>query len=343
MNDLLLNALKCQNTSRPPIWLMRQAGRYMPAYRALRQKYTFLEMCHQPDLVTEVTLMPIQAFGMDAAIIFSDILVIPEAMGLGLYFEDTVGPIIERPIRNVKDIESICKPDMTTLNYVGRGINQTKNLLDVPLIGFCGAPFTVASYMIEGKTSRDHKLTKQWMLNEPQAFHQLLKKIADWSIEYLNLQIDAGVDAIQIFDSWANALAYSQFCEFSLAYLNYILEGIKDKNIPVILYCRGSSVFAPQLAQIKPAAVSLDWNCDVTRMRQVIPSSIAIQGNLDPHILYASTSVIEKEVNRILDGMEGDKGFIFNLGHGILPDIPEKSVRTLVECVKQRTVCHAMS
>lgn len=335
MNDLLIQALKCQNSSRPPVWLMRQAGRYLPEYRALREKFSFLEMCHQPDLITDVTLMPIKRFGMDAAILFADILLVTEAMGVGLRFEDSVGPIIERPICSPSDIDNL--PPAThadALNFVAQGIHNLKPHLTVPLIGFCGAPFTVASYMIEGKTSRDMKKTKQWMLRDPESFHRLLKLIADWSVSYLTMQIQAGVNAIQIFDSWANMLAHAQFEEFSLHYLQYILDRIP--NTPVILFCRGSSTFASQLAQIKPAAVSLDWNCDITQMRRIIPPTIALQGNLDPDILYAPTQVIKKEVNRILDGMEEDKGFIFNLGHGVFPTVALEAVQTLVECVQRR-------
>jgi uroporphyrinogen decarboxylase len=338
MNDLLLQALRCRNTQRPPIWLMRQAGRYMPAYRALRQKYSFLQMCHQPDLVTQVTLLPIEKFGFDAAILFSDILVIPEAMGVGLRFEEEKGPIIERPIKNGHEIAALSEPDLQLLDFVRQGISQIKTQLHVPLLGFCGAPFTVASYMIEGKSSRDLKLTKQWMLSQPEAFHQLLKKIADWSIKYLNMQIDAGVNAVQIFDSWANVLAYPQFKEFSLSYLDMLLEGVKGR-VPVIFFCRGSSAFAPDLARLKPAGISVDWNCDIAQMRTQIPHPVALQGNLDPHVLYASSEVIEREVNHILDKMSDDPGFIFNLGHGILPDIPEASVHTLVECIKRRAIC----
>lgn len=337
MNTLILDALKGQNHSRAPVWLMRQAGRYMASYRAIRQKYSFLEMCHQPELITQVTLLPIETFGMDAAILFSDILVVAEAMGLGLQIEDGVGPIITRPIRDVEDIRSLPAPDMAKLDFVRKGIENVKPMLKVPLLGFCGAPFTVASYLIEGGTSRDHKKTKQWMMRDPDSFHLLLKKIADWSIAYLNLQIAAGIDALQIFDSWAYVLAHAQFREFSLAYLEYILNGINP--IPVILFCRGSSVFAPQLAEIKPAAISLDWNCDITAMRAHIPSTIALQGNLDPMILYAPHQTIRREVNTILDGMANDKAFIFNLGHGLLPDIPEDAVRVLVDCVKEREAC----
>lgn len=334
MNDLLLKALRCNNSARPPVWLMRQAGRYMSSYRALRKKYSFLELCHQPELITEVTLSPIKQFGFDAAILFSDILMIPEAMGVGLRFEEEIGPIIERPIKNSQDIENIGAFDKNKFSFLENGIKEIKKSLQVPLLGFCGAPFTVASYMIEGQSSRDQKKTKQWLFSNPHEFHQLLKKIADWSIDYLNLQIDAGVDAIQIFDSWANSLGYNQFCEFSLPYFQYIMKGLKNPQIPVIIFCRGSSFFAHEIAKIQPAAISLDWNCDLKQIRKTIDYPIALQGNLDPHVLYGSKQTIQKEVGSLLENMKGDKGFIFNLGHGILPDVPESAVHTLVECVK---------
>lgn len=334
MNDLFLNALHCRNSSRPPVWLMRQAGRHLASYRTLRAQYSFLQMCHEPDLITQVTLLPIQAYEMDAAILFSDILVVAEAMGVGLRFEDQVGPIIERPILSYSDIANLPPPDHSKLQYVAQGIRQLKSQLKVPLIGFCGAPFTVASYMIEGKSSRDLKKTKQWMLRDPQGFHMLLKKIAEWSVDYLKLQIEAGVEAIQIFDSWANHLSHHSFREFSLAYLQDLLNGIRNKNIPTILFCRGSSVFAPQLAELQPAGVGLDWNCHMSHIRLSIPNTIALQGNLDPDILYAPIPRLKLEVRRLLDEMEGDRGFIFNLGHGVSPDVSEEAVKTLVNCVK---------
>lgn len=339
MNTLLLEALQCRNTARPPIWLMRQAGRYMASYRALRSKYSFLEMCHHPDLIRQVTMLPVEQFDMDAAILFSDILVIVEAMGRGLRFEENQGPIIERPIVSVEDIDSIGAPDLSKLSYVEAGIKQLKPQLKVPLIGFCGAPFTVASYMIEGGTSRELKKTKQWMLSRPEEFHRLLKKIADWSIPYLDMQVKAGVQALQIFDSWANYLAHKQFREFSLYYLDYMLKGLKNRSTPVILFCRGSSVFARDLAEIQPRGISLDWNCDLSSMRQVVPTSIALQGNLDPSILLAPSKAIKEEATRLLNSMKRDRGYIFNLGHGITPDVPEDAVKVLVECVK----CHGVS
>lgn len=344
MNDLLLQALQCRPVARPPVWLMRQAGRHLASYRALRQRYSFLEMCHEPDLIKRVTLLPLEAYEVDAAILFSDILVIPEAMGIGLRFEDRVGPIIERPVTTNQQVERLPLPtDLSELQFVAQGIRQLKMQLKVPLIGFCGAPFTIASYMIEGKTSRDLKKTKQWMLSDPESFHRLLDKIVAWTIPYLQLQIAAGVDAIQIFDSWANTLAHAQFREFSLAYLQRILEGICHTSIPTILFCRGSSVFAPQLAELQPAGIGLDWNCHLPEMRQRIPASIALQGNLDPDLLYAPLPALEKEVNRLLDDMEGQRGFIFNLGHGIAPDVPEEAVRTLVNCVKRKALCPALT
>jgi uroporphyrinogen decarboxylase len=294
-------------------------------------------MCHHPDLITQVTLLPIHAYEMDAAILFSDILVIPEAMGVGLRFEDQKGPIIERPITSRQDIENLPLPDPAKLEFVAQGIRQLKSQLKVPLIGFCGAPFTVASYMIEGKTSKDHKKTKQWMYQDPAAFHLLLKKISDWTLSYLQMQIKAGVDAIQIFDSWASALSHHSFQEFSLAYLETLLNGIKGTGIPTLLFCRGSSVFAPQLAKLSPAGIGLDWNCNMKKMRSCIPAQIALQGNLDPDFLYAPLPRIEAEVQRHLKEMEGDTGFIVNLGHGLPPDVSEEAVRTFVNCVKSQS------
>jgi len=335
-NDRLLKALSCQNTGRPPVWLMRQAGRYMPEYRALRAKYSFLDMCHQPELVVEITQLPLTVFGMDAAILFSDILVIPEALGLGLRFEDQVGPILERPLKTPADIAALPVLDVSdSLSYVAQSIRLLKERLEVPLLGFAGAPFTIASYMIEGGSSPALKKTKQWMLRDPVSFHRLLEKIADDTIAYLNLQIDAGVDAVQLFDSWAHVLGHVQFREFSLAYLKRIVEGLKPRNVPVILFCRGASVFAKQLAEAAPAGISLDWNTDITQMRLTIPQSIALQGNIDPDLLYAPKEVIQKELDRLITGMKGDKGFILNLGHGIHPDTPVDAVKYLIDAVKR--------
>jgi len=334
-NRLLIDALKCSNRGRAPVWLMRQAGRYMPEYRALRAKHSFLEMCHTPELIAEVTHLPLRSFGMDAAILFSDILVIPEALRVGLHFDDGVGPIIDRPLSLAKDVHDLPKVDMReSLQYVAKGIRLLRPTLDVPLLGFCGAPFTVASYMIEGKTSRDLRKTKQWMMRDPTSFHALLERLAEDSIVYLEMQIEAGVDAVQIFDSWAGVLGYAQFQEFSLSYLEKIVTRIKSK-VPVILYCRGSSVFAADMAKANPSAISVDWNANLSTLRNSIPKTIALQGNLDPDILYAPHSMIKRETKALLDSMRGDPGYIFNLGHGITPEVSVEAVKTMVDCVRE--------
>lgn len=335
--SLLLDALHCRNSGRPPVWLMRQAGRYMPEYRALRSKYSFLQMCHEPEIAAEVTLLPIRSFGMDAAILFSDILVVAEAFDLGLRFDEGAGPIIERPLSSPEDVEALSKVDVSqSFGFVEKAIQMLLPSLSVPLIGFCGAPFTVASYMIEGKTSRDLRKTKEWMMRDPASFHKLLNIIADASIAYLTMQVKAGVHAVQIFDSWANVLSHAHFRKFSLSYMEKIIKGISQHQIPVILFCRGSSVFAPLLSEIIPSAISLDWNVDIAHMRRHLPAGIALQGNLDPDILRAPHNIIRKEVLRLLDDMRGDPGYIFNLGHGIHPDISPDAVKTLVAAVQER-------
>lgn len=334
VDQKLIDALHCRNKGRAPVWLMRQAGRYMPEYRALRERHSFLEMCHSPELIAEVTQQPVKSFGLDAAILFSDILVIPEALQVGLRFDEGAGPIIEKPLGSAKDVESLPKVSMReALGYVSKGIRLLKQSLSVPLIGFCGAPFTLASYMIEGKTSREMRKTKQWMLRDPDSFHKLLNRLADEAITYLEMQIEAGVDAIQVFDSWAGVLAHDQFSEFSLAYLKKITDRIKPK-VPVILFCRGSSVFASAMASAGPNAISLDWNARLSDIRKIVPKTIALQGNLDPDLLYAPAATLKKETEALLQSMKGDPGYIFNLGHGITPEVPVDAVRLLVDTVK---------
>lgn len=336
LNVRLLDALKGQNQGRPPVWIMRQAGRYMPEYRALRGKHDFLTMVHQPELAAEVTLLPIRKFGFDAAILFSDILVVAEAFKVGLHFEEGRGPIIERPLSTAHDVSHLPNVNANeAFDYVAQAIKMLRPQINVPLIGFSGAPFTVASYMIEGGSSRDLKKTKQWLLRDPASFHALLDKITQCTIDYLQMQIDAGVQALQIFDSWVQVLAYDQFREFSLGYLKRILDKLKHTNIPIILFCRGSSVFAPQLAEITPAGISLDWQCNLKEMRSRIPHTIALQGNLDPDILYADIPSVRQETKRLLKSMQDDPRYIFNLGHGIHPDIPVDAVKAMVDCVQE--------
>lgn len=336
-HSLLINALHCKNTSRPPIWFMRQAGRYLPEYRLIREKYSFLDMCHIPEIAAQVTKLPIDLIGFDAAIVFSDILVIPEALGLGLYFEESKGPIFERPLETEKDIDQLPPIDVAEkLGYVAETIKHLVADLKVPLIGFSGAPFTLASYMIEGKTSKDFKKTKHWMVTNPESFHKLLSKLTDLIIDYLHMQADAGAHALQIFDSWAWTLSNRSFEECSNFYLKKIIDRLKPRNVPIIFFCRGSSVFAPQIAKSLPHAISVDWNGNLKNMRQFIPASIALQGNLDPDLLYAAPSFLQSHVNQLLREMQGDQGFIFNLGHGIKPDTPVHAVKSVVAAVKSQ-------
>ncbi len=318
-----LAALHCRNRGRPPVWIMRQAGRYMPEYRALRKKYSFKEMIRTPEIAAEVTLMPIKQFGMDAAIIFSDILTIPEALGCPFEFHEGVGPVFEKPMtpQGVRDLSAI-----NSLNYVGQAIRMVKPELDVPLLGFCGAPFTVASYMAGGI-----KQAKKWLFQSPDSFHKLLDIITTASIDYLNMQIHAGIDAFQIFESWSCSLGYPQLQEFSFPYMKRIIDA---SSVPVILFGKGTSGCIRDLAALTPHALSLDWNCDLLAVRGQVPEGIALQGNLDPHVLYGSAETIRRECRQLLDKMRHDKGFIFNLGHGILPDISPDAVKVLVDTVK---------
>ncbi len=335
MNERFLRALAGNNHDRPPLWLMRQAGRYLPEYRALRARHSFMQMVQSPELIAEVTLLPLRRFELDAAIIFSDILLIADALGSELRFEEGKGPLMRYFVRSVADVQNLPLIDVKqVLNFVAEGIRQVVPQLNVPLIGFCGGAFTVASYMVEGKGSRELEMTKSWMRSDPKSFHKLLEVITDASITYLRMQVEAGVKALQIFDTWANALSYPHFREFSLAYLERVLQGVEDLDVPVILYCRGSSLFAQDLASLRPACVGLDWNGHLPTIRQALGTKIALQGNLDPYALLAPQESVRKEVDTLLFSMQGDPGYIFNLGHGILPDTPLESVETLLKCVK---------
>lgn len=342
VNDTILRALAGKNfDSPPPIWLMRQAGRYLPSYRALRARHSFLTMCHTPELIAEVTQLPLRCFPFDAAILFSDILVVAEALGVGLRMEEEIGPVIERPVRCQADVDNLPNPHVyDSLGYVREGIALLRPQLNVPLLGFAGAPFTVASYMIEGRSSLHLQKTKRWMMAEPASFHQLLSKIAAITIDYLQMQIDSGVQAIQLFDSWAHQLAPNQFQEFSLAYMKKIMDGLKARDFPVILFCRGSALFARELAALKPAAISIDWSGDLAAIRRNIAAPLALQGNLDPFVLFAPKEVIKREVSALLQSMQGDPAYIFNLGHGIQPDTPMEAVELLVDLIKNERWQH---
>lgn len=327
---LFTSALQGKNhTGRPPVWLMRQAGRYMHEYMALRKKHDFLSLCHSPELICEVTHLPIDAFGFDAAIVFSDILLILQALGYDLRFDENVGPVIANPLQPGSAL--VYREVVPKLDFVMQGIRLLKNSLKVPLIGFAGAPFTVASYLIEGKSSRDLRKTKKWLLQDPDSFDNVLDVLADCTIEYLNAQIDAGCDALQLFDSWAMHLGSDQFDRFVQKPLKKIVKGLK--KCPTILFCRGTSAFTKRLAKLSPQALSFDWTCDLRDVRSEL-GSICLQGNLDPDILLTNPDTVVKEATALLHKMKGDPAFIFNLGHGINKDTPRENVEALVACVK---------
>ncbi|MBE9602448.1 uroporphyrinogen decarboxylase [Pedobacter sp. MC2016-24] len=336
MNTLFLDAAFSKQTERPPVWMMRQAGRFMPEYWEIKNKYSFLEMCKTPEIAADVTMLPVDLLGIDAAILFSDILVTGEAMGGDLSFTQGVGPKFANPVRTLKDVDALEVDVLDRLQYVADAIKVIQQRLNgsIPLIGFAGAPFTVMSYLVEGGSSKDFKLTKLLMHNQPEVAHKLLAKIAKVTADYLNLQIAAGVNAVQIFDSWALALSWNDYQEFSHRYIQEIIANLNRKDIPVISFCKGSSVFAPIMAEAKPDVISVDWNADLLNIKNSLPAGIAVQGNLDPHILYAEQHVIKKEILRLFERMRGQNGFICNLGHGIMPDIPFDNVKYAIEVIK---------
>lgn len=335
-DSLFLRAAFSKSTERPPVWMMRQAGRFMPEYWEIKNKYSFLEMCKIPEIAADVTMLPVDLLGIDAAILFSDILVTGEAMGGDLSFSQGVGPKFANPVRNQADVDNLLSDVGDKLQYVADAIKVIQQRLNgkIPLIGFAGAPFTVMSYLVEGGSSKDFKLTKLFIHNHPELAHQLLAKIAKVTVAYLNMQIAAGVNALQLFDSWALALCWDDYKEFSHRYNVDILSQLNRKDIPVISFCKGSSVFAPLMSEAKPDVISVDWNADLLDIKKKLPAGIAVQGNLDPHILYADKKVIKERIHRLFERMRGENGFIFNLGHGIMPDIPFDHVKYAVDLIK---------
>lgn len=338
MNHLLLDALRCNNRSRPPIWLMRQAGRCLPSYRDVRAHHSLEELFHHPQLAAELTLMPVQHLGVDAAILFSDILMVAECLGFEVRFIEGKGPSIHPVLNTPKDIELLLIREVrSSLSCVFETIQRARQKLQVPLIGFCGGPFTIASYLIEGGTSPGKELakTKTWLFSHPESFHLLLKKITEVTITYLQLQIEAGAQVLQIFDSWAHVLSIPLFINFSVRYLKQILEALKAFPVPVILFCRGSSFFVHELIRLHPSAISFDWLQEMGVLRRTVPAHIAVQGNLDPHLLKAPLHVIRTEVSQLMQSMKNEPGFIVNLGHGVLPDTPFHHVKHFVHSVRE--------
>lgn len=340
--DLFLRACSRQSTTRTPVWMMRQAGRYLPAYREVRARVDFLTLCKTPELAAQVTLQPVDLLGVDAAIIFSDILVVPEAMGMHLVFEEgNGGPRFPSPLRSQADIDRLSVPDPgDKLNFVMDAIRVARRHLtgSVPLIGFSGSPWTLASYMVEGERSTGFRRIKEMLYDCPAALHLLLGKLASAVASYLSAQIEAGAQAIQIFDTWGGALAEDAFQEFSLAYIERVIAGTKTGGAPIILFCKNGGQLLDRIAATGCQVVGLDWTVDIGRARTLVGDSVALQGNLDPAILYASPGRIREEVRRILGKFGKGSGHIFNLGHGILPDTPVDHAREFVRAVQQESV-----
>lgn len=336
-NDLFLRAAWCEQTERPPVWMMRQAGRYMKEYWDIKNRYSFLEMCKTPEVAADVTMLPVDLLNVDAAILFSDILVTAEAMGGDLSFEQGVGPRFSNPVRSRAAADQLSTDCLDRLQYVGDAIKVIQQRLDgsIPLIGFAGAPFTILSYLVEGGSSKDFKRTKLMLNNEPDLAHLVLQKIADVTVDYLNMQIESGVDAIQLFDSWAVALSWNDYHEFSHAYNKQIIEKLNRSGIPVISFAKGGSVFAPVMAEANPDVISIDWNADLLNVKRSLPPGVAVQGNLDPFILYADKRVIKKKILELFERMRGERGFICNLGHGIMPDMPFEHVRYAFDVIRE--------
>ena len=338
-----MRALAGQTVDKTPVWMMRQAGRYLPEYRRVRaQAGDFMSLCKNTDLACEVTIQPLERYELDAAILFSDILTIPDAMGLGLYFVEGEGPMFRKPVRTEKDIEQLSVVNTAEdLSYVTDAVAAIRAELNgrVPLIGFSGSPWTLATYMIEGKSSRDFALAKTMLYKQPEILHQLLDKLALSVIDYLNAQIRSGAQVVQIFDTWGGALSHSAYLEFSLAYMEKIVAGLikhaDGRDVPVILFTKGGGHWLEAMADTGCHCLGLDWTVDIGQARQRVGDKVALQGNMDPAVLRSDPSIIRSEINAILTSFGDDQGHIFNLGHGITPDIDPDNVKVFIDAVHE--------
>ena len=342
-NDRFLRALLRQPVDVTPVWMMRQAGRYLPEYRASRARAgDFMGLCMNPEMACEVTLQPLERYPLDAAILFSDILTIPDAMGLGLYFETGEGPRFRKRIDTLADIQALPIPDpQQDLGYVMDAVRTIRRELNgrVPLIGFSGSPWTLATYMVEGGSSKDFRKSKAMLYNDPQAMHLLLDKLADAVIAYLNGQILAGAQAVQIFDTWGGNLSADAYQKFSLAYMRKIVAGLirehEGRKIPVILFTKNGGLWLESMADTGADALGLDWTIDIGVARSRVGSKVALQGNMDPSVLYASPQSIREEVARILASYGKGNGHVFNLGHGITPEVDPAHAGAFIEVVHE--------
>jgi uroporphyrinogen decarboxylase len=340
-NDRLLRALLRQPVDVTPIWIMRQAGRYLPEYRATRERAgSFMNLCRTPELACEVTLQPLERFPLDAAILFSDILTVPDAMGLGLHFVEGEGPRFERPVRTPAEINALAAPDPELeLGYVMDAVRLIRRELDgrVPLIGFSGSPWTLATYMVEGGSSKEFARVKGLLYDDPATLHRLLGVLADAVAAYLNAQIAAGAQAVMIFDTWGGSLTPAGYREFSLAYMQRIVERLQreseGRRVPVTLFTKGGGQWLEDMAASGCDALGLDWTTDIGAARTRVGERVALQGNLDPAVLYASNERVAAEARKVLASFGKGPGHVFNLGHGIHPQIAPERVAALVEAV----------
>jgi len=342
-NDTFLRALLREPVNYTPVWMMRQAGRYLPEYRATRARAgSFMDLCQNPDLACEVTLQPLERFPLDAAILFSDILTIPDAMGLGLYFTEGEGPCFHNPIRSASDVHRIRVPDPEhELRYVTDAVAVIRRELDgrVPLIGFSGSPWTLATYMVEGGSAKSFSHTKAMLFDRPDLLHDLLAKVADSVIAYLNAQIARGAQAVMIFDTWGGALSPSAYQRFSLDYMQRIVESLtresEGRRVPVILFTKNGGQWLDRMARTGCDALGVDWTMDLADARRLVDNKVALQGNLDPCTLYASPECIREEVAKVLASYGSGSGHVFNLGHGITPDVNPEHAGAMVQAVHE--------
>ncbi len=336
-SSLFLEALASKEVKRPPVWLMRQAGRYLPQYLKLRSKHSLSTLFHDPDLATEVTLLPLKIFPLDAAIVFSDLLILAEVWDKKVFYPEAGGPYIQPKVEKETDLFFVREEEILhKLSYVFATIKQLKPVLNVPLLGFCGAPFTMLCYLLEGKGGHDFPTVRLWMKKKPIEFSSLLHKICRATILYAKLQFEAGVDAIQIFDSWTHLLSKEEFLLYALPFWKEIQTHLKALNIPTIFFSRVNSLYSQEIASIFPSAISFDEGKSLASLRLLVPEGIAIQGNFSPaFLLAASAAEVKQEASLMARSVRGQKGIIFNLGHGVLPKTPIENVMAFLEGLQQ--------
>ncbi|MCT4581257.1 MAG: uroporphyrinogen decarboxylase [Flavobacteriales bacterium] len=335
-NDLFLRALKGEEVKRPPVWMMRQAGRYLPEFMEIKAKYDFFTRCRTPELASEITVQPIRRYGMDAAILFSDILVVPQAMNIEVEMKPNVGPWLPNPIRTTQDLDRVVVPDVKEeLGYVMDAIKMTKEQLnnEIPLIGFAGSPWTILCYCVQGQGSKNFDKAKKFCFTNPTAAHALLQKITDTTILYLKEKVKAGVNAVQVFDSWGGMLSPVDYQEFSWRYIQQIIDALKD-DAPVIAFGKGCWFALEEMSKSGASAIGVDWTITPEKARALTKNNVTLQGNFDPTRLYSPPAEIKKMVKQMIDRF-GKNQYVVNLGHGILPDIPLENVEAFISSVKE--------